>query len=321
MLAAVKFDILKNPQASVVLGILLLTLTFSWFSPYFVHLDSWASIMNTAAELGIITLGVTLLLGAGEFDLSVGSTFAFSGMVFALLIEQAHWSGLAALAVALLVGAGIGFLNGWITLITRIPSFITTLGSLFFWRGMVLLMSGGYPVTNEHPTALSHLLATNVGHGFLSSGLWWLLTACVLGYFYRFMPFGIHVRAVGSQAQTSHALGIDDRNIKLICFIGSGFLAALAGIIQFCHLQSLYPVAGDQFELMAITAAVIGGTSLRGGNASILGCVLGTILISMLNTGLVQAGASPYWLRSFIGLILIASVILNKQLHAWMQSK
>ncbi|WP_367607088.1 ABC transporter permease [Legionella sp. W05-934-2] len=300
----------QNISNGIVLSFLLLVSVFSLLAPTFLTFPTWASILNFTADFGIVVLGMTLLMIAGEFDLSVGSNFALTGMIFATLSQHAS-HGIFALCMALLIGAGIGFINGLITLILRIPSFITTLSTMLILRGVVLLFTEGYPITIDGNNMTMELLAGTFVDNLLVSFLWWLVIGVLLNYLLNQTKLGNHIQATGNNPDTAYSVGINTHAIKLMCFTLCGMLAALAGVIQFSHINSLSPTAGEQYELYAIAAAVIGGTSLKGGQGSIFGAALGTLLISTIDSGLIQIGVSTYWFRAFVGVILILAVSIN----------
>jgi simple sugar transport system permease protein len=248
----------------------------------------------------------------------VGSNFALSAMLMATLVQNHHWSGGAAIAVALAAGTFIGALNGFITVRTGIPSFITTLGAFMFWRGVVIAFTGGWPITlAEAPKALLVLSGKLGESAFHSSFLWWMLAALVVYTLLEHTPYGNWTFATGGKPESAYARGIPTGRIRIFNFGLTGFLAALAGVVQLARLESMSPTDGTGMELEAIAATVIGGTSLFGGRGTVLGTVLGTILMGMLSTGLVLAGAPTYWFRAFIGLIIIVAVVFNTKFEAY----
>lgn len=296
--------------SGVLIAFIFIIAIFSSFASDFLSMATWSSIFASAADSGIIVLGVTLLMIAGEFDLSVGANLALSGMTFAFMITN-NMNSMLALGVTLILGSSIGLLNGFITIILKIPSFIATLSTMLLLRGLVLLFTEGYPITMDTNNSLMELFAGNLTPTLLASLLWWLAIGFYLTYLLNQTKLGNHIYATGSNVDHAYSMGINTKMIRLFCFTLCGLLASLAGIIQFSHISTLAPTAGDQYELYAIAAAVIGGAALTGGKGSMIGAIVGTLLISTIDTGLVQIGVSTYWYRAFVGLILIFAVAIN----------
>lgn len=301
-------------ESGVLLVLVFLVTIFSLLCENFFTLETFGSIFTASAEIGIIALGATLLMIAGEFDLSIGSNFALSGCIFALLTSMYGINSYLSFIIALLFGSIIGLINGLVTIQSKIPSFITTLGTMLIFRGLVLIITDGFPISALESNDIMNILSKDIGFGFKSSLFIWLLLCGLFIYLLNFHPFGNVLMATGGNKEASFAMGIKVNKIKLLCFILMGFLSALAGIMQYAHVMSLSPTAGEQYELRAIAIAVIGGSILTGGVGSILGTTFGTIIMGVLASGLVQAGVSNYWFRAFVGIILVMAVIFNKNL-------
>lgn len=311
----IRMSALKKPESGVLIVLCLMTGIFSLISPYFMEWSTWEGILVSSTEIGIIALGATILMIAGEFDLSVGSNLAFSGMIYATLVAQYGYPAWLAFIPTLLVGMLIGLINGWITIRMGLPSFITTLGAMLLWRGLVLMYTDGFPVSSVDLDAEGSFFVRSLIPGLKGSFLIWAFIALLLVFLLKHHPWGNWIMAVGGNQEASWAMGINTKLVKILCFALSGVLAALAGVIQFEHLGSLSPTAGEQYELRAIAIAVIGGTLLSGGVGTIWGTVIGTLLMSVLAAGLVQSGVSAYWFRSFLGVILVLAVIFNQKIR------
>lgn len=303
--------IIHLKEIGVLVALISIVTIFGVISDGFLSMETFGSIATVSTEIGIMALGATILMIAGEFDLSIGSNFALSGMVFAVLIENFQVNSFLALIAALLCGSLVGLFNGLVTLKTKIPSFITTLGTMMIFRGLVLIVTDGFPIaalTNNH---VMKLFSFDFGDGFKSSLLVWLILGVLVHYVLNFHPFGSVIMATGGNTDAAYAMGIKVSSAKLRCFILSGLFAALAGVIQFAHMMSLSPTAGEQYELRAIAIAVIGGTALTGGSGTIVGTMLATLIMGVLASGLVQAGVSTYWFRALVGVILVLAVVMN----------
>lgn len=311
-------SLLKYEEAGVTLALLALVLVFSSMNAEFMTLRTWGTIFTFTAVMGIIALGATLLMVAGEFDLSVGSVCALSGMLFAMGVVNHGYNSYTVLIAVVAIGATLGFLNGFVTLWTGIPSFITTLGTMLIWRGVVLGVTGGFSISLVDPRSGSLLwFGADMGNGLYSGVIWWLAIAALLHFLFQYTKVGNHILATGGNARAARAQGVNTSKIKLLCFSLSGALAALAGVVLFSQLQDLSPTAGESYELYAIASAVIGGTLLTGGRGTIIGTLLGTLLIGTVQAGLVHAGIDSYWFRGFVGFFLVISVVLNMRIKKW----
>lgn len=307
-----------HPEFAAIVGTVVVFIGFAFTAARFLSLDSLANILTVAAELGIVSAGITFLMISGEFDLSVGSTLGVSAMIFALL-SKAGWPLFIGLITAILVAAAIGVLNGVITVRLGIPSFITTLGSMMFWRGILLALTGGFPITH-FPQGPAHALFALNGKlfgQFRTSAVWFLGISLVLHVVLTRTKYGNAVYATGGSREAARALGIATNRVKCINFIISATLAGLAGCVQFARFLSVDPMRGFGLELEAIAASVIGGTLLTGGSGNLVGTIFGVLLIGMVRSGLVQAGAPAYWYQAFVGLIVVMAVILNTSLRRW----
>ena len=308
-------------ELGVLVALLALVAVFSLLQPAFLTLDTFGDILTQAAELGVAAVGVTFLMIAGEFDLSVGSNFAFTGVVLALLVTRAALPAALAVLLALLVAAAIGLLNGVVTLATRIPSFITTLGTMMLWRGLALAITGGWPISILTASTLLEVLGGKVIWSTLRISAVWLLVVTVAFWFLLGKTrYGNWVFATGGKREAARALGVPVRRVKLINFTLAGVLAGAAGFLQFGRMRSMSPVWGDALALEAIAAAVIGGTSLMGGSGTILGTVLGAVTMAAIRVGLVMVGAPSYWYTAFLGVVVVLAVILNvtfEELVGW----
>ncbi len=302
--------VLRIREFGVFVSLMAVIAAFTYLSDKFLTAETMASVLTIAAELGLVTLGVAFLMISGEFDLSVGSVYATVAMSVAMMVKAGVDPALAVLT-SLAIAVGVGALNGAITLKTGIPSFITTLGMSMFLRGLLLAVSGGFPVSYAGGGELTAVFAQRFIGDFRLSGLWFLAGIVVFHIVLDWTAYGNWVFAVGGNPGAAHALGVNVRRVKMINFMISSLMAGLAGIIYLARLRVVAPVAGRELPLEAIASAVIGGCLLKGGVGSIIGASLGALLVGMVRVGLVLAGAPAYWYIAFIGVILIAAAIIN----------
>jgi simple sugar transport system permease protein len=301
---------LRLREVGVVASILIFSGVFYYINPQFASADVLASILTLAAELGIIAVGVAFLMIAGEFDLSVGAVFAASSMLAVYLLNQGY-PFYVAVAAALGLGALVGLANAAVTIIGRIPSFIATLGMMWLIRGVLLAVTGGFPVRLERDVEELAVFSATIAGDLRVSALWFAAIALTLHFVLVSTPFGNWLQAVGGSPQTARALGVNVALVKTVGFVVSGVLAALAGLIAMSRFKVVEPVAGVGLELEAIASAVIGGCSLMGGVGTIAGTALAAVLVSEIRTGLILAGAPAYWYIGFMGLLLIVVGVIN----------
>lgn len=269
--------------------------------------------LKIGPEMGVVAVGLTILVICQEIDLSVGSVLAFCAMVMATLYTLGLNLVLAVI-ITLAVGALIGCLNGLITVKFGIPSLVTTLSMMMFWRGMVLMLSGGYP-KSFHPETTSPIFAQIFTGNFLgvpAQFIWFVAFAVILTILLNRHKFGNWVYATGGNKEAARARGINTNRTKIICFMMVGALVAFAGIMQSTRALGAYPLQGTGMYMFEIVAAVlIGGTSLFGGRGTVIGTVIGVMLIQIVGTGLITSGAPGYWFQAFIGIVILIAIIFH----------
>jgi simple sugar transport system permease protein len=303
----------RHPELAAVFGWVVMLVVFAFIAPTLFNVDSLGNVITVVAEMGIVAIGITPLMICGEIDLSVGAVLGTSAMLFAVTIK----SGLPpvlSFVLAVAFGGILGAFNGIITIRTRIPSFIATLGTMMIWRGLLVGFTGGFPVYEERNIRFFDMLNGLVIHQFRASTLWLFALAIIIHTVLVRTPFGTAIFATGGNKTAAMMLGIRTNRVKLIAFVFVGLTAALAGTIQFARFHSVDPLRGQGLELEVIAAAVIGGTLFTGGAGTVLGTLFGTLLVGMVRSGLAHAGAPAYWYETFVGVILILAVVLNTKL-------
>lgn len=267
-----------------------------------------------------ISVGMTLVVLTSGIDLSVGSVLALSGAITAGLLKNGiEWQGqnlyvgftvLGAILAGLLAGGLIGCFNGWTITRFKVPPFVATLAMLTMARGLTLLWTKGFPISVLGP-----------GFDFIGTG-WllgipvpvWISLVVILAALVltKKMSIGRYIYAIGGNENAARLSGININKIKIIVYGLAGVLAAVGGLIVTARLDSAQPNAGISYELDAIAAVVIGGTSLAGGRGSIWGTVLGAVIIGVLNNGLVLLNVSPFWQEVVKGLVILLAVIIDR---------
>ena len=306
--------LIRFKEIGALAGLAIVMIIFTILSDKFFTWANLVGVFTITSELGIIAIGVCFLMISGEFDLSVGSVFAIAPMIGALL-GQTGIPLFLAFFVGLFVAAVIGYINGVLVCKTGIPSFIVTLGSMMFFRGVLLAVSGGFPITYVGEAPFLDALGGRTIGGMRSSGIWLIISTLIFSVILNRTKFGNHVSSVGGNPGTAKAVGINVKRVKIINFMICSVMAGLAGFTMFGRFYSIDPTAGQLLELEAIASAVIGGALLTGGYGSIIGAFLGAFLIGVMRTGLILAGAPAYWYQAFIGVVLVISVIMNTRIR------
>ncbi|NSW77392.1 MAG: ABC transporter permease [Candidatus Atribacteria bacterium] len=307
---------LRQRAASTFLVFVGLVIVFSLFSPRHVFINSRniAALGKLFPDLGVVALGVGMLMICGEFDLSVASVLPFCAYIFARTL-YAGFAPFWGLVLSILVGGGLGWVNGFLTVRTRMPSFITTLGTLMFWRGILYVWSQMMPlgIRQYVPTGSTfEKVFTGTILGFFPiQSLWFAIFAIILGVLLHRHRFGNWVYATGDNKDAARAMGINTDWVKTVCFTVVGLLCGFSACMQSVRIGSFAATQGIGLELRAIAACVVGGTSLRGGVGSMPGVVLGALTIPILDNGLVLLRVPVFGITAFIGLATILFVVLN----------
>jgi ribose/xylose/arabinose/galactoside ABC-type transport system permease subunit len=301
--------IVRAREFGILLFLILTIIALSIARPTFATQSNFLAMGRQMSETAIIAIAMTFLITARELDLSVGSVFGCTTLFMALMAQDHGIDLWLALAMAFGVAAVIGLANGLITTIGRIPSFIVTLGMLYIIRGITLKMSA-YPVARiEHPTFYRVLAGELFG---IPTQIYWMVgITIVAALVYRRTTFGYQVRATGSNEVAARLAGIAVNRVKLACFVLTAVAAAFAGALSFARLTSAAPTAGAGLELTTIAAVVIGGTSLFGGQGTVVGTFLGAALLTVVRNGLVQLGWEGRLQEAFLGAIVILAVLIH----------
>lgn len=292
----------------LVIALGLLILVFSLATRHFFSADTFRTIANQIPAAMLVATGMTWVLIVAEIDLSVGSVLGLCGAVVGVALTQWHWPLWAAVLGALGAGAACGAFNGLVSMRWRLPSFIVTLGMLEMARG------AAHALTKSQTQYIGSAIEGIAGATVLGLSLPFLLSLVVVAAAQLVLShavFGRQMFAVGSNELAARLSGIDPRRVKVIVFVFTGLLVALAAIIDTSRFQSANPNGGTGYELQAIAAAVIGGTSLMGGRGSVVRTFFGVLIIAVLNSGLAAVGAKDETKRLVTGAVIVAAVIVD----------
>ena len=299
---------------------------FSFAAPNFLSTANWILMSKHVALNAFLAMGMTFVIITGGIDLSVGSIVGLCGMVAGGLILNGVDLGIGYTVyfniyeiclITLLVGILIGAVNGLLITKLNVAPFIATLGTLYVARGLSLLSSDG----RTFPNLVGREEFMTTGFGVLGSGRFfglpisiWLLiiVALAAAYIARSTPIGRHIFAVGGNERAARISGVRVNMVKMFVYMFSGFCAAIVGLIISSELMASHPATGESFELNAIAAAVLGGTSMSGGRGTIGGTIVGAFVIGILSDGLVMMGVSSFWQMVIKGLVIIIAVVVDQ---------
>ena len=309
------------------IAVIVLIIFFSIANDNFLTSTSVITMIRHVALNAIVAIGITFIILTGGIDLSIGSVIGFSGMIAGGLIFEGINLGFLGITIypsvpliifiTLIIGILIGLFNGVLVTRFNVPAFIATMGTMYIIRGFALLRSDGRTFPNlVGSEALGNTGFPQFGFGtFIGIPypiIMLIFLVVVTVYVSKKTPFGRHIFAVGGNENAAKLSGIKVAKVKTIAYMISGGCAALVGLIITSQLQAAHPATGEAYEMNAIAASVLGGTSLAGGRGSIGGAVLGAFVIGILNDGMVMMGVSSFWQRVIRGVVIILAVIIDQ---------
>jgi erythritol transport system permease protein len=322
-------------KARTFIALIVLMVFFSLTTPTFLTPASLIIMTKHVAINAYLAIGLTFVILTGGIDLSVGAILGLTGMVAGLLINeglilpllgvQAYFTVWVIVLIVLACGTLFGAINGWIITRFKVAPFIATLGMLYVARGFALLINSG----STFPNLVGDAELNNTGFGWLGAGdilgipvsIWLMIVLGLVAWFVSTRtPFGRQVYAIGGNERAAELSGIRVNRVKMIVYMISGFCAALGGLVVASQLMASHPASGESYELNAIAAAVLGGTSLSGGRGTILGTVIGAFVIGILGDGLVILGVSDFWQMVIKGVVIVLAVALD-QFQAGLQKQ
>ncbi|EGD04768.1 ABC transporter permease, partial [Burkholderia sp. TJI49] len=291
-------------------GLVVVCIAMMIASPGFLSAANLENVLRQVSINAIIAVGMTCVILTGGIDLSVGSVMALSGTLAAGLMV-AGVNAVAALAIGIAVGFGFGFLNGVFVAFAGMPPIIVTLATMGIARGLALIYTGGYPIDGL-PDWVAFFGSGKV-LGIQAPVLIMLAVYAIAWLLLERMPFGRYVYAIGGNEQATRLTGVRVARVKLIVYTLAGVTSALAAIVLTGRLMSGQPNAGVGFELDAIAAVVMGGTSISGGRGAILGTLVGALLLGVLNNGLNMIGVNPYVQNVIKGGIILLAIYISRE--------
>jgi ribose transport system permease protein len=291
-------------------GLFLLVVAFTILSPYFFSANNLLTVATQTAVIAIIAIGQTYVLITGGIDLSIGSNIALSSMVAGLAM-RAHLPIPLALLAGLMTGVISGTISGVLIALGNIPPFIATLGLMTVVRGLAFTLTQGVPVANL-PQGFTKVWGTGSTFGIPNPVIIMVVLVVIFGFILAKTKLGRHIYATGSNFEAARLSGVNTKKTLIMVYVFSGLLAAFAGLIMTARIISAQPAAGDGYELDAVASSVIGGTSTMGGEGTVAGTFIGAFVIGILRNGLNLVGVSPFIQKIVIGVVIVASVFLER---------
>jgi ribose transport system permease protein len=297
-------------QVGTLLGLILLCIVAAVLSPVFLTMDNLMNIILQVAVVAILAIGSTFVILTGGIDLSVGSILGLAGVLTALSLRDTN-STILGVCVSLGVGSVLGLANGLLVTYGRVPPFCATLGVMAIGRGLAFVITQGSPISNFSDQFRFF------GAGYLGvipvPVIESIIVALIGGYILGHTPFGRYLYAVGSNDRATRLSGINSQKVKIIAYFISGLLCGLAAILFIGRINSGHPLAGQGYEMDAIAAVVIGGTSLAGGTGSISGSFIGALIMGVIRNGLNLINVDAFWQNVVLGAVIIIAVMLDQR--------
>ena len=305
--------LLERPELASLGGLAAAFVVFSILRPdLFLTHDNGVNVASLAAQYGIVAVGVTLLMIAGQFDLSVGTIVGLTGWAMFYFGNVLGLPPIPTILCALAVGTLLGALNGIIQVRTGLPSFIITLATSLVYRGILTMNTSGFPVVVKFPASYAQVIAGKLFFGYRMSIVWFIVVAVLATLFLLRTRMGNWAFAIGQNPTAAKNLGVPVARTTVTLFAMSGFTSGVAGVVVAVQYFSIDANRGAGWELIAIAMTVIGGTLLTGGYGSVLGTVLGAFMYAMVTAGLLLVGLQGYWVNIFLGIVVLVAVLINR---------
>ncbi|MCH4390839.1 ABC transporter permease subunit [Staphylococcus haemolyticus] len=294
------------------IGLILLIIVVSILNPSFLDLSNLLNLLRQISINGLIAFGMTFIILTGGIDLSVGSILALSSAFIALMITSGV-DPIIALIIGVLIGFVLGAVNGLLVTKGNMAPFIATLATMTIFRGLTLVITDGNPITNLRDSYLFQLFGKGYFIGIPVPAVTMIIVFVILLILLQKTTFGRHTYAIGGNEVAAKISGIKVNKIKILIYGISGLMSALAGGILTSRLNSAQPTAGTSYELDAIAAVVLGGTSLTGGKGRIVGTLIGVLIIGVLNNGLNLLGVSSFYQQVVKGVVILIAVLIDRK--------
>lgn len=294
------------------LGLIILVVVITALNNSFIAPSNIFNLLRQVSINGLIAFGMTFVILTGGIDLSVGSILALSSALTALLITSGV-DPILALLIGALIGAILGAVNGILITFGKMAPFIATLATMTIFRGLTLVVTDGNPITNLGDNVLFQMFGKGYLLGIPVPAVTMLIVFLVLYFVLHKTVFGKNTYAIGGNEKAAFISGIKVNKVKILIYSISGLMASIAGAILTSRLNSAQPTAGTSYELDAIAAVVLGGTSLTGGKGRIFGTLIGVLIIGVLNNGLNLLGVSSFYQQVIKGIVILIAVLIDRK--------
>jgi simple sugar transport system permease protein len=310
---------IQRPEAIVLIVLIVVTLLFNYLTPLFLTEPAMINVAQATGPTAIVAVGIVLLLVCGEIDISVGIVAALAPYLMYFAIEDFGLPPIPAILLALALASGIGFINGFITMVLHVPSFVTTLGTFYVLQGVLLTASKATPV--PIPESTKGTLQTWLGRADWASILWCVGIVAFFHIVFTRTRWGLHTIAVGGNPLGAAEAGVRINRIKIGNFMIASTLGAFAGLLEAFRINSIDPNigGGTNITFRAIAAAVIGGTALAGGSGTVIGALLGMFVLAELQTGFNILGFNANSIFIYLGGAILASMIVSQFVLPWLR--
>jgi ribose/xylose/arabinose/galactoside ABC-type transport system permease subunit len=308
----------KVRETGVLLALLLLFVFFSLANKYFLGVTNLLNVVRQVSLLGIIALGMTMVITCAEIDLSVGAVYGLASTIAGMMMTKGGLPIWMALLFTLLICIAVGAFNGILVTYGRIPALIVTLGMMNIARGGALILSQAQVIGINYRTVADKGVNNflYIGQGKLFDtipmlALFFAVLAIISYLLFNRTIFGFRMRAVGGNPVAARAAGLNSARVKIIAFSLLGLLCGITGILNLSFLGNVQGTVGVGLELDVIAATIIGGTSMSGGSGTIIGTIIGVLIMGVLRNGIMLMGISPFWQVVLIGVVVIGAVAVD----------
>lgn len=309
---SIKKQFKENQNLGTIAALIILIVFVSVLNPAFLQVNNLLNLMRQLIINGFIALGMTFVILTGGIDLSVGSTLAFTSAIFAGLLQNGMNTGLA-IVITLALGLALGLLNGLLITKGKLAPFIVTLATMTIFRGLTLVYMDGRPISGPKENFAFQFLGKGQVFGIPFQVILFLIVYIVLSTLLNKTSHGRKIFAVGGNEKASFISGIKIDKVKILVYVISALMAVVSGLVLTSRLNSAQPTAGSAYEMDAIAAVVLGGTSMTGGSGSLTGTLIGILILGVLNNGLNLLGVSSFYQQIVKGVVILIAVLIDRK--------
>ena len=296
-----------------IIAVILFLIYFLGAPHVFTRFPIYRAFMQSMPFFGIIAISATFVVTLGEIDLSFPSIVGITSLTFAMILTAPWGNFFIAFTLATALGMFAGYINGLLVTKIGIPSIVATIGTLYFWRGLVNVVSqgSGVAIVDAADDTWHHALFVEKIFGYIPAQfVWFVVLTALMHWIYRYHKFGNHIHFVGDNKDSSQMMGINVDNVKIIAFVQLGFFSALAGIFTMHEMLYFWPTQGSGLMLTTLAAVFVGGTSVFGGKGTIFGTFIGVLIIGSLESGIIAIGLSGFYVQFINGIMITSAVTI-----------